>query len=99
MNVADKLKEWKKDIELDISLFKYEFKDNLKSFVVEILQRILAGALVVPAVLYLFLRGCLTVLFIGLGIYLFFWFCILFMKVGIYILGVVAIGWFFITKK
>ncbi len=99
MNGVDKLKQWKQSIlssiQFDISLFKYEFKDNLKSFVLGFLRRILVGALVVPVILYFILR----VLLIGLGIYLFFWLYVLFMKIGIYILGVLAIGWLLIPKK
>jgi hypothetical protein len=103
MNGIDKLKQWKRSIlfsiQLDISLFKCEFKDNLKSFGIETIQKILAGVLLIPTILFAFFRACLTVLLVGLGVYLFFWLYILFMKAGIYILGVLALGWFFIAKK
>ncbi len=103
MNSIEKLKQWKQSvlssIQLDISLFKYEFKDNLKSFVGEILRIILTGLLTVPACLYLLLKWCLKVLLVFFGIYLFFWLYILFMKAGIYIFGVMATVWLFIAKK
>ena len=103
MNFVNKLNDWKGSTRLsrqiDAVLFKYEFKDSLKSFVGEIFQVILAGLLTGPACLYLLFKWCLKILLVFLGIYLFFWLYILFLKVGIYILGVLAIGWLFILKK
>jgi len=103
MNGIDKLKQWKRtilsSIQLDISLFKHEFKDNLKSTVGDIFRVILTGLLTVPACFYLLFKWLLKVLLAVLGIYLFFLLYGLFVKFGIYILGILAIGWFFITRR
>jgi len=99
MNGMDKLKDWMRLIDLDIALFKYELKDNLKSSLGEILRVILTGLLTVPACFYLLFKWFLKVLLVVLGIYLFFWLYGIFVKFGIYILGILVIGWLLILKK
>ncbi len=99
MNIVEKIKQWKKSVELDIDIFKYEFKDNLKSSLGDIFRVILTGLLTVPTCFYLLFKWILKVLLVILGIYLFFWMYGLFVKFGIYILGVLVIGWFFVTRR
>lgn len=68
---------------------------NLKSFIVNIFQKILAWMLIGPIGLGYLLYGCLILIFMGIGIYLIFWLGgvihFLIMKTGIYMLwGVVS---------
>jgi hypothetical protein len=63
---------------------------DLKSFVIEIFQKILAAMLIGPICLGYLLYGCLIVILMGIGIYLIFWLGgvlhFLIMKTGLYLL-------------